>query len=123
MQFFQINFNTLASGSEAQQQLYLYKNYVDALEIGTFTLRVGIKQNINTENKLIFNTIKEAFIKLEDYNANTYQRCLSVETYQSLYEKYGKLLYELEKFFCVLDTRKVTTDNMFSIFLFYNDVL
>lgn len=115
--FYQLNFNIPDTEST-----YLYEHFTQNTQFGNITLIVGVKQNVDKIGITndFFNTIKEAFIKLEGYNLDLYQRCLTVEEYQELVNNLGEdMAAQAFGFYGVLDTRQ-QSDNIFSIYFFDN---
>ncbi len=116
MRFFQLNFNTIID-----EPSYLYKPFKTTLPIGNVTILITVKQNIEEKTNRFFNTIKDSFVQLDGFLYNSFQSSLSQPTYKLLFDEIGNDIFELNKFFSVIDTRKVETENVFSIYFFYNE--
>jgi len=116
MRFFQLNFNTIID-----EPSYLYKPFKTILPIGNVTILITVKQNIEEKTNRFYNTIKGSFVQLDGFLYNSFQRSLGQPTYSALFNEISNDIFELNKFFSVIDTRKVETENQFSIYFFYNE--
>lgn len=109
--FYQLNFNTLQ-----KENTYRYTKFLQNTPFGNLTLIIIVKQNLKSGSNLFFNTIKQAFFKIDGYNFNLYQRCLRQNEYSAIFAEIGNDIYKLSPIFGVLDFRKVEEENEFSIF-------
>lgn len=111
--FYQLNFNP-----SKKEPNYLYEHFSEVTPFGNMTLIVGVKQNVTPRKYKFYNTIKEAFFKVDGENYDLYQRCLSQSTYATIFEEIGTDTYKLAPLFGVLDTSQLETDDIFSIYFF-----